>query len=127
MTAFLFGLALLLGGTASSPMTNGRAPVRVSLVGDDGLTNKLRDSLELAIEQRRHLRVASSDENPALAIVSESNVDWEKLAGRVVVIYTVYVSSEEAKHVRLTGACFDNDIDKCANDIVERSSRFIAK
>jgi hypothetical protein len=108
-------------------MPDARAPVRINLVGDDGLTNKLREALESAIGERAHLRVASSDEHPELSIESESNVDWDRLAGQVVVIYTVYVSSKEAKRVRLTGACFDKDIAKCARDIVERSARFISR
>jgi len=125
MKLALFALLLALGGPAPSAPMQERIPVRVGLVGDDGLTQKLADALELKLREDARLRPATSVDDKPLSIESDANVDWDELAGRTVLIYTVYVSSRGAQRLRLTGACFEDDVSKCAKDILSRSSRLV--
>lgn len=121
----MFGLLFAAASLWFDPPAQ-RFPVAVSLVGDDGLTQNLDQELKNAIQRDRDLRAVGPDDAGGLTISSESNVDWDKLNGRVVVIYRVFVTGREAANpVPLTGACWENDLRKCARDIVERTKRLM--
>ena len=125
MRALLPFLLLFGSQSVSAQVQQERFPVAINLVGDDGLTQNLQSELRTAVQKNPALRIAAIGDERPLLIESDSNVDWDKLSGREIAIYIVFVTSGEAKRVLLVGACWENELSKCARDIVERASRFI--
>ncbi len=115
-------LALLLGamsaGAAWADAPKRRVPVDVRLVGDDGLTQNLSASLQEGLRSHQRLRLTNSSDEAAVTIRSKSNVGWDKLGGRNVVIYTVYVSRGGAVAEPVTGVCYERAMSKCVKDIL---------
>jgi hypothetical protein len=95
-----------------------RHPVVVELTGDDGLTQKLSDALRKALGTHPRLRVAAATDQRVVTIESDTNVGWDKLDGRAVLIYTIYVHSAEERGEPVTGVCFESAMTKCVKDIL---------
>ena len=101
-----------------APTAAARVPVSVNLVGDDGLTQNLHVSLEHGLRKHPNLRLATAEERAALSIQSDTNVRWDELGGRKVVIYTVYVSKGDYRGSPTSGVCFERQMSKCVKDIL---------
>lgn len=111
----LFLASATVANASAEPL---RTPVSVDLVGDDGLTNKLRDSIETALKNNLDLRPAVAGDRNIVSITSGSNVDWYKLGGRTVVIYTVHVFHGGGSGEPNVGICYESGINKCVSDIL---------
>ena len=118
MLPIMAALALASGYGASASVSEKRLPVALQLVGDDGLTQKLSYSLKKTLSKHPALRLATASDQRTVTIESDTNVGWDKLAGRTVVIYTVYVHSREERGEPVTGVCFETAMSKCAKDIL---------
>jgi hypothetical protein len=94
-----------------------RLQVEVSLVGDDGLTQRLEHSLQGHITSSADLELSVSGSN-VFRITTSTNVVSDTLGGRRVIIYRAMLLRRDAMLVDKLGACFEQDVDKCANDIV---------
>lgn len=103
-----------------------RTPVSVNLVGDDGLTQKLSVGIETALKHDPDLRPAVAGDRNIVSITSDGNVDWDKLDGRTVVIYTVHVFHGSESGEPSVGICYESGIKKCVSDIL-RLARIDAK
>jgi hypothetical protein len=117
--------AMLLVPAAGAPQPEPpkpRVPVLVQLTGDDGLTQKLSDSLEQGLRKHPRLRLASTAGEAVVTIRSESNVGWDKLSGRLVVIYTLYIDKGEPADEPITGICYEIGMAKCVKDILRIAS-----
>jgi hypothetical protein len=110
-------LAMSTGATPADPPTR-RVPVDVQLVGDDGLSQNLSWALTQRLRRHPHLRPAESSDASVLTIRSDSNVGWDRLDGRLVVIYTVFVGRGDGGTVSHTGICYERQMSKCVNDIL---------
>jgi len=119
MTTFALAglLSTSLALLASGPQQADRIPVAIRLVGDDGLTQRLLSGIEDDLRVNPKLRLANADDRNTIAIESDSNVGWDELSGRTVVIYTVYVYRGENRGAPKTGICYESDIPKCAKAI----------
>nr|WP_315587419.1 hypothetical protein [Sphingomonas psychrotolerans] len=115
-------LAVLFSPGASVSSQVERVPVTIRLVGDDALTQRLRNGLESDLQRNSTLRLASSVDRDVIYIESNSNVDWDELGGRTVVIYTVYVFRGDNRGAPHTGICYERGISKCV-DAITRLAR----
>ncbi len=111
-------LAALNSGSAFAEAPASRVPVDLRLVGDDGLTQKFHVALEEGLEKHPSLRLAKNRTEARVIVESDSNVDHDKLAGREVVIYLVYVYRGPDRGDPITGVCFASRMSKCAKDIL---------
>lgn len=114
-------LSLLLA--AASPSTadsaqTARMPVTLDLVGDDGLTQKLSTAIQKGLEHDPALRLATAVDHDAVSVTSDSNVNWDKLGGRTVVIYTVHVFRGKSPGEPSVGICYESGMAKCATAII---------
>jgi hypothetical protein len=87
-------------------------------VGDDGLSQNLRVALQEGLRSHRTLRLADPGGEAVLTIRSESNVGWDRLGGRVVVIYDIFVDRGERESGSRIGICYERQMSKCVNDIL---------
>ena len=115
-------LALVISGAAFADPPKQRFPVIVLLVGDDGLTQSLRSFLQEGLRKYPTLRLAGTSGEARLTISSKSNVGWDNLGGRDVLIYTVFVSPALIANEPITGICYQNRLSKCVNDILRIAS-----
>lgn len=117
-------ITLVVPAAFASPRAE-RIPVKIRLVGDDGLTQKLAAGLRNHLLRSSILRPATSADRDAVSIESDSNVDWDELSGRTVLIYTVYVFRAEKRGAPRTGICYENGVSKCV-DAITRLARIEA-
>jgi hypothetical protein len=115
-------LSLLLTAASCWPISADpparRVPVSVQLAGDDGLTQRLSAALRDGLRMHPRLRPAEGSDEAALTIRSDSNVGWDRLGGRLVVIYTVYVGRSGDGTSPHVGICYERRLSKCVNDIL---------
>lgn len=103
--------------SVSGPPTIDRIPVELRLIGDDGLTQKLVVALEKDLQASATLRPASEADRNIVFIESDSNVQWDELGGKSVIIYTVHVFPSYGRGVTRTGICYESGISKCVKEI----------
>ena len=94
-------------------------PVELWRVGDDGLTLRLGDALESAFKSSPDFTLSSGKKPGTLVVTIPTNVDWKQIGGRTQVLYTVEFSSAENQNVGASrGSCWDDEMAKCAAQIV---------
>ena len=117
-----FLLAVLSIGTTSPDPQVTRVPVALRLVGDDGLSQNLYVALRDGLRAHRRLRLADSSTEAVVTIRSDTNVGWDRLGGRLIVIYTVFVGRGDDGAGPHTGICYERRMSKCVNDILRLAS-----
>jgi len=96
-----------------------KVPVEVWCVGDDGLTQKLRNALENRFEASPDFQLSSGKRPGTLVVTIPSNVPWKQVKGRTRVVYNVdFTSVDGLKLGRSNGECWGSDVGKCAEHIV---------
>src|SRR5579862_2427639 len=110
-------LALLsVGDGLASPKLT---PVEVWSGGDDGLTMKLRDTVENGFKSSSAIHLSTGKQPGTLVVTIPSNVKWERVGNRTRVVYTVAFTSVGNQHLGSSaGACWENELSKCASKIV---------
>lgn len=94
--------------------------VEVWCVGDDGLTMKLRESLENAFKSSSDFRLSSGNKPGTLIVTIPRNVGWKQSGIRTRVLYTVDFTSADNKYVGGTaGSCWDDALTKCVTKILK--------
>jgi hypothetical protein len=128
-----FGLVILPGGCGSDVST----PVQVEFwyTDDDALSQKLTVAVETAFRQSADFRLTPIDKGGRKLVVwSMRNVEWEPVGERIKAICSVRFSSlddnasrnsslqrrlELAREIgTLRVSCWENDLSKCAAQIV---------
>jgi len=113
LRSLLFCLAL--GASASPKYTL----VEVWCGGDDGLTTKLRDTLENAFKSSSDFRLSAGEKPGTLTVTIPSNVEWKLVGKRTQVLYTVKFSSADNRHLGSSaGSCWEDSLSKCASKII---------
>lgn len=112
--------AMSLGAAVFANAESDPATVYIALTGDDGLTQKLQASLEIYVSKRPNLRLSQRGAAATFIIGSATNVDWDSLNGKTVIIYRVFLIKSDKKIAERTGVCFERKVSKCAKDIVTR-------
>lgn len=123
MNKLALACLLFLPGTGSvyAQSNDNRVPVRVRIAGvdsHDGLTQNFGVSLKEAIGKDAKLRLATESDTAAISLESYRNVGSDKLAGKTVAIYAVYVYEGEDRGEPLVGVCFETGMSKCVKDIL---------
>lgn len=93
--------------------------VEVWCGGDDGLTQKLRDSLEKTFQSSSDFQLSSGKKPGTLVVTIPTNVPWKQVRNRTRVLYNVDFAS--ASGLRLGGSrgeCWDSDLARCAAHVV---------
>ena len=87
--------------------------------GDDGLTQKLRDSLEKTFQSSPEFQLSAGKRPGSLVVTIPSNVAWRQVKGRTRVVYAVeFASVDGFKLGSGKGECLEDDLVKCASRIV---------
>jgi hypothetical protein len=93
--------------------------VEVWCVGDDGLTIRLRDTLESAFSSSREFHLSTGKKPGTLVVTIPSNVGWKQVGKRIKVHYTVEFASADGHGLNTSkGTCWDDALTKCAVQIV---------
>lgn len=109
-------LWLTLGLSASPKVTL----VEVWCVGDDGLTTKLRDTLENRFKSSPDFHLSFGKKPGTLIVTIPTNVGWKLVDGRTQVLYTVEFASVENQHLGTReGSCWEDALSECANEIIK--------
>lgn len=117
--AFL-GLASPAGSQAISATT--RTVVIVLCSADDGLTQRLCAEVEKSFRKSPEFKVDRSDWAHALMVRIPTNVDWERVQGKVRVHYSVeFLAAENIKLGSGEGSCDEHRLSACARQIVLRA------
>jgi hypothetical protein len=94
--------------------------VEVWCVGDDGLTQRLRDTLENALKSSPDFSLSSGKKPGTLVVTIPTNVGWKQVGKRMLVLYTVEFASVDDQNIGTsTGSCWDDALSKCAAQIVK--------
>jgi hypothetical protein len=88
--------------------------------GDDGLTMRLRASLESAFKSSSAFSLSSGKKPGTLIVTIPTNVGWRQVSKRTKVLYTVDFASVENQHLGISkGGCWDDALSKCTDKIVK--------
>jgi hypothetical protein len=94
--------------------------VEVWCVGDDGLTQRLRDALENALKLSPDFSLSSGKKPGTLVVTIPTNVGWKQVGKRMQVLYAVEFASVDNQNIGTnTGSCWDDMLSKCAAQIVK--------
>jgi hypothetical protein len=119
-----FAFRILLSSLLFCLALAASAPPKYTLVevwcgGDDGLTTKLRDTLENAFKSSSDFRLSAGEMPGTLTVTIPSNVEWKPVGKRTQVFYTVKFSSADNQHLGSSaGSCWEDSLSKCASKIV---------
>lgn len=97
-------------------------PVAVLCGGDDGLTSRLCDQLELAFRKSIDFTISLKETPKTLKVKIPTNLDWKKVAGRIKAFYTVeYLSVDDKALSNGAGSCWEDRLGDCAKQIVQEA------
>lgn len=99
--------------------------VSINLVGHDGLTQKLSSSLKRKVSTDRSLVLHESPKSSDYVVTSDTNVYWDTLEGKTIIIYHVKLLRDGLVEGDKVGACFENRIGKCTTDIINKFRNII--
>lgn len=117
-----------LGACGAAPIRDHSIRVEVWHVGDDGLTTRLADAIEVAFKHS-HRFVLSSGNLPGTLIASiPSNVRWKEVNGKTRVLFTVDFTNTHSTSIgQSTGECWDGQLQKCADAVVRDAEKVANK
>src|SRR5882672_79133 len=114
-----FQLLMAVVPCAAGPPSAKPTLVELWHVGDDGLSQRLADQVETAFRQSPDLVLSSGRKPGTLVVTIPSNVEWKLVGKRTQVFYSVEFSSTENKTTsKVAGSCWDDDLGKCAAQIL---------
>lgn len=88
-------------------------------IGDDGLSQRLFVSVEDTFKRSPKFTV-KGEKTRTLVVRIPTHVDWKQVGSRTPVFYTVEFSSKQGRNLGVRkGECCDNELEKCASQIVK--------
>jgi hypothetical protein len=112
--------SMIMAACAASVMSYERTFVEVWHVGDDGLSQRLAVGLDGAFTRSPDFTLSSGRKPGTLVVTIPSNVEWKQIGKRTQAIYTVRFSSIDGRSLGARkGSCWDDDLSKCADQIVK--------
>jgi hypothetical protein len=127
------GLLILVAAVFIAPFTQTAAAdhtptlVEVWKGGDDGLTNKLSDTIETAFRSASDFHLSNGKMPGTLMVTIPSNVRWKKVGQRTKVFYDVKFSSVDGRDIGASkGSCWDDSFGTCATRIV-KDARIVSR
>jgi hypothetical protein len=124
LSRFLPVVAAFLGAGTSGfgQGATKRTLVEVWRGGDDGLTVRLTNALERALESSPDFTLSSGKKPGSLVITIPTHVGWKQIDGRTQVTYIVEFTSVTSEKVgKTSGSCWDDSLAKCADQIVKEA------
>jgi hypothetical protein len=104
-----------------------RRVIDLWVVGDDGLTLRLRDALEEAFQAAPDFTLKGESDPQTLVVTIPKNVDWRKESGRTRVLFSVNFTSVDNRRLgSLRGSCWEDELATCAAQII-KNARAAAK
>jgi len=123
-------VAALSGGAISAVNAASAEPVLVEVWcgSDDGLTLRLRDTLEGAFKSSPDFALSNGGKPGTLVVTIPTNVRWKQIGKQTQVYYAVKFSSADNRKIGTsTGSCWDGDLQKCAARIVRNARAAVRK
>jgi hypothetical protein len=110
---------LLLSARADCLSFDQPTLVEVWKGGDDGLTNRLADALEIAFRASPNFKLSFGKNEGTLVVTIPTNLEWKQIAGRTKALFAIEFSSTDGRPLgRSQGSCWDNELQKCASQVV---------
>ena len=107
----------LTGTTATMPIL-----VEIWHVGDDGLSERLADSVEAAFAHSPDFETSTGRRPGTLVMTIPSNVEWTRVGSRLKARYIVEFSTIDGKSLgRHTGFCWEDDLAQCSEQIMKNA------
>ncbi len=110
---------------ANAAMANPAVGIAVNLTGDDALSQELSFALRKKITADKRFILLKIIDNPEFIVTSASNVNYDVLAGKGVVIFHVKLQKKGGIIGDTIGICYKSELNKCANNILNRFSPII--
>ncbi len=128
-TFTLIAVALLVPNTTGAePERPHKTPVEVWSGGDDGLTQRLKASIEKEFESSSDFQMSEGKKPGTLIVTIPSNVLWREQSGRTQALYTIDFTLESGRNLGASkGKCWDDDLARCAVRIVAAARVVVRK
>ena len=98
--------------------------VEVRVVGDDGLTQHLRDAVESKFRSSFDFVLSSVKKPGTLIVTIPTNVEWTQSGTRTRVLYKIEFSSSDGAAIgKSRGSCWDDNFTACADQIYGRAQK----
>lgn len=112
---------VLLGAQSAMEAASAKPTlVEVWCGGDDGLTMRLKDTLENAFRSSYNFHLSSGKKPGTLIVTIPTHVVWKQAGKRTQALYTVeFTSADNQPLGTSTGSCWDDALTKCANEIIK--------
>ncbi|MBZ5552407.1 MAG: hypothetical protein LAO21_06780 [Acidobacteriia bacterium] len=113
-------LALFIAQSTVEGASTRQTLVEVWSGGDDGLTLRLKDTLEKAFKSSSAFALSSGKKPGTLIVTIPTHVGWKQKGKRTQVLYTVEFTSVDNQPLGTsTGSCWDDALTKCAARVVK--------
>jgi hypothetical protein len=114
----LSSVALLACSTSSSSAKS--TPVEVWRGGDDGLTSRFADALEVAFRGAPEFSLSAGKTPGTLVVTIPSNVAWKQVADHTEVTFSVEFTGVTAKSLGASqGKCTEDRLQECAAHVLK--------
>ena len=115
--------------TATDPaqIAQDRIPVEVWTGGDDGLTQRLADSVRSEFKQSARYAEALPSTANTLRVTIPTHAGSEKVGGRTRVNYTVVFDRAERRIGATSGVCWSDELSACARLVLEQATAAVAR
>ena len=121
-------LALFIVFSALEASPTGKTMVEVWSGGDDGLTLRLRASLEKAFKSSPEFVLTNGKKPGTLIVTIPTNVEWKQVGKRTKVLYKVEFASVDNQPLGgSNGSCWDDALTKCSDKIVKDAAAAVRK
>ena len=120
-------MLLIASPSQSQSAASRRVLIEVWAGGDDGLTQRLKVSLQGEFKHSQPFRLSEGKKPHTLIVTIPTNVGWDRDGARTKVLYSVDFSSTDGKvfgHSK--GSCWEDDLPKCSTRIVS-DARFASR
>ena len=108
-------MLLIPSPSQSQALKARRVLVEVWAGGDDGLTQRLKVSLEQEFKDSRDFMPSEGKKPQTLIVAIPTNVTWERYASRIKILYGVDFTSTDGEVLgHSKGSCWDDDLAKCS-------------
>jgi hypothetical protein len=128
-TFILMAVAFLVqNAPGAEPERPHKTPVEVWSGGDDGLTQRLKASIEKEFGSSSDFQMSVGKKPGTLIVTIPSNVMWREKSGRTQALYAIDFTSDSGRNLGTSkGKCWDDDLARCAVRIVAAARVMVQK
>jgi hypothetical protein len=112
--------SMIMAACAASLISYEPTLVEVWHVGDDVLSERFADRLDIAFTNSSDFTLSSGRKLGTLTVTVPTNIVWKRIGKRARAIYTVDFSSVDGRSLGTRkGSCWDDDLANCTDQIVK--------